>query len=83
MTIRITLFAMLKEEAGVANFEIDISEGSTGAELLTEVGKLYPVLSDYLSYVRLASPEKYLRTREIIDVIATPELYIIPPVSGG
>ncbi len=74
---------MLKEEAGLANFEIDIAEGSTGADVLREVGKLYPVLSDYLAYVRLASPEKYLRTRDVIDAIATPELYIIPPVSGG
>jgi molybdopterin converting factor small subunit len=83
VTLKITLFAALKDLAGIDSFSVTAEGGSTGRHVLELVGKEFPVLLEHLPYVRLASEERYLATDAVIDPASTPELYIIPPVSGG
>ena len=83
MTLKITLFAALKDLAGVESFSVVAAEGDTGTQVLDLVGNKFPVLRDHLPYVRLANDERYLATDAVIESSSTPELNIIPPVSGG
>jgi molybdopterin converting factor small subunit len=83
MTVTIKLFAVLRELAGEESFQVVLENGAGGADVLKAVGQRFPVLTQYLDYVRLATPEKYIPTGAPLDATNVQEIYVIPPVSGG
>jgi MoaE-MoaD fusion protein len=81
VTVRVRLFAMLRERAGSGSVEVELPAGATVADALAELGR--GQLGDLLERlpVRMAVNRDYAEP-------ATPlspgdELALIPPVSGG
>jgi molybdopterin converting factor subunit 1 len=82
MTVRVRLFAILRERAGRGEVELELAEGATVAEAIEAVGSL-PGLSDVVGRlpVRMAVNRDY--ATEETTLAAGDELALIPPVSGG
>jgi len=82
MTVRIRLFAALKEEAGTDSVELELPEGATVAHALEVLGS-HPPLASLLARlpVGMAVNREYagVETR----LAADDELALIPPISGG
>jgi len=81
MTIKVKLFAILRERAGAAEISQQIAEGSTVAQVWQTLQNDYPKLAGptfrllYAVNQNYVSPDHVLRDGD--------ELAIIPPVSGG
>jgi MoaE-MoaD fusion protein len=76
MTVRIRLFAMLRERAGRDELELELPEGARVADALAALDHLAGGLSLVLAVNReYAAPDLVLRAGD--------ELALIPPVSGG
>jgi len=81
MTIKVKLFAILRERAGAAEISQQIAEGSTVAQVWQALQNDYPKLAGptfrllYAVNQNYVSPDHVLRDGD--------ELAIIPPVSGG
>jgi len=79
MTIRVLLFAYLRERAGERELSIDVAEG-------VSVGDVWELLC--ASHDRFAEAQpRFARNQVYVDKAETlhdnDELAIIPPVSGG
>ena len=82
MIVRIRLFAILREQAGVQSIDVELEDDATVADALRALGE-EERLSDLLARLPVqmavnrdyATPETRLR--------ADDELALIPPVSGG
>jgi molybdopterin synthase catalytic subunit len=82
MTVRIRLFAILRERAGRDSVELELDDGATVAEALDALAEV-PGLSEVIGRL----PVTMAVNRDYADA-ATPlaagdELALIPPVSGG
>jgi molybdenum cofactor biosynthesis protein MoaC/molybdopterin converting factor subunit 1 len=80
--VHVRLFAMLREAAGRDSLELELPEGATVADALTELaGK--PGLDELLGRlpVRAARNREYVPDEETLE--PGDELALIPPVSGG
>jgi molybdopterin converting factor subunit 1 len=76
MTVRIRLFAMLRERAGRDELELELPDGARVADALAALEHLAGGLSLVLAVNReYADPDAILRAGD--------ELALIPPVSGG
>lgn len=82
MTVRVRLFAALREQAGSDSIEIELGEGATVADALERLSAAPPLagLLDRLPVAMAvnrdyASPETPLHAED--------ELALIPPISGG
>ena len=81
MTIRVLLFAILRDAAGAAELSLDLPEGSTvgfaAGKLLDQIPSLRPYLPRVAYAVNrcYAPPESPLHQGD--------EVALIPPVSGG
>src|SRR5687768_4583347 len=82
MTVRVRLFAMLRERAGRDEVELELGEGATVADAIAAVGSL-PGLEGVVGRlpVRMAVNRDY--ADESTSLAAGDELALIPPVSGG
>lgn len=82
MTLRVRLFAVLRERVGSDSIEIDLAEGATVADALEELSGLSP-LAELLERmpVRMAVNRAYASPEEALG--AGDELALIPPISGG
>ena len=82
MTVRVRLFAILRERAGRDEVELELEDGATVAEAIAAVGEL-PGLGDVVGRlpVRMAVNRDY--ADEATTLAAGDELALIPPVSGG
>ena len=82
MTVKVRLFAILRERAGREEVELELGEGATVAEAIAAVGEL-PGLGDVVGRlpVRMAVNRDY--ADEATTLAAGDELALIPPVSGG
>ena len=82
MTVRIRLFAILRERAGRESIEIELAEGATVAEALAALSGLAP-LAEALERlpVRMAVNRDYAGPDTRLG--AGDELALIPPISGG
>jgi molybdopterin converting factor subunit 1 len=82
MTIRVRLFAMLRERAGRDSVEIELPPGATVADALSELA-LDPALAEPLARmpVRMAVNREYVGAETTLR--AEDELALIPPISGG
>ena len=82
MTVRVRLFAVLRERAGRDEVEVELGEGATVAEAIEAVGEL-PGLRDVMGRlpVRMAVNRDYADAETSLS--PGDELALIPPVSGG
>jgi molybdopterin synthase catalytic subunit len=82
VTVRVRLFAILRERAGRESIEVDLAEGATVADAIGALSKL-PALAGVLDRlpVQMAVNREYatMDTR----LAAQDELALIPPISGG
>jgi molybdopterin converting factor subunit 1 len=81
MTVKVKLFAILRERAGTAEVNKQIKEGSTVADLWTALQQDYPKLA--VPGVRLlyAVNQDYVKPDCVLK--DADEVVFIPPVSGG
>jgi molybdopterin converting factor subunit 1 len=81
MKVKVKLFAILRERAGVAEITKELQNGSTVADLWNNLQQDYPKLAVpgirllYAVNQNYVSPEHELRESD--------EVVFIPPVSGG
>jgi molybdopterin synthase catalytic subunit len=82
MTVRVRLFAILRERAGSEAIDLEMPTGSTVAEAMTALGR-EPGLEGVIGRIDLATAVN----RDYADAgtVLAPgdELALIPPVSGG
>jgi molybdopterin synthase catalytic subunit/molybdopterin converting factor small subunit len=82
MTVRVRLFAVLRQRAGREEIEIEISERATVADALAVLGR-EPGLAEVLERmpVRMAVNRDYAAPETRLS--PNDELALVPPVSGG
>ena len=82
MTLRVRLFAILRERAGRDAVEVELAEGATVADALAALERA-PGLGELLARmpVRMAVNREYASAGTAIA--AGDELALIPPISGG
>ena len=82
MTVRVRLFAVLRQRAGREEIEIEVSERATVADALAILGR-EPGLAEVLERVpvRMAVNRDYAAPETRLS--ANDELALVPPVSGG
>jgi molybdopterin synthase catalytic subunit len=79
--VHVRLFASLQEAAGAGTFSLEMPEGATVGDLLTEIGDRHAGLAPRLTGIavavnrRLAHPSQPLAPED--------EVALLPPVSGG
>lgn len=81
MTVRILLFAGLRERLRSDWVELELPEGVTVAELLVALGDAHPTLRQLLPPCRVAVEQEFVAAGH--RVRAGDEVAVIPPVSGG
>jgi molybdopterin converting factor subunit 1 len=81
MTIRILLFAILRDAAGAAELSLDVPEGSTVAFAAGRLLDQFPSLRPYLPRVAYAVNRSYASSEAPLH--DGDEVALIPPVSGG
>jgi MoaE-MoaD fusion protein len=82
ITVRVRLFAVLRQRAGRESVELELAEGSTVADALTLLER-EPALTDVLARtpVRMAVNRDYAEPETVLS--PDDELALVPPVSGG
>jgi molybdenum cofactor biosynthesis protein MoaC/molybdopterin converting factor subunit 1 len=82
MTVRVLLFAMLRQRAGTESLELDLPEGATAGDALAALRRR-DGLADLIGTLplRVAVNREYVP--ESTALAAGDELAVIPPVSGG
>jgi MoaE-MoaD fusion protein len=82
VTVRVRLFALLRERAGRESIELQLEEGATVADALSELSA-FPSLAEPLERmpVRMAVNRDYASPETRLG--AGDELALIPPISGG
>ncbi len=81
MTVRILLFAGLRERLRSDWVELELPEGVTVAQLLAALGEAHPTLRELLPPCRVAVEQVFVGPGH--PVRAGDEVAVIPPVSGG
>jgi molybdopterin synthase catalytic subunit len=82
MTVRVRLFAMLRESAGSGSLEIELPSGATVADAIRQLAGL-PALAEQLDRlpVAVAVNREYADRETLLH--PGDELALIPPISGG
>src|SRR5829696_3565629 len=82
MKVRVMLFAMMRQRAGIESLELDLPEGATAADALAALGR-QDGLADLIGRLplRVAVNREYVP--ESTALAPGDELAVIPPVRGG
>lgn len=81
MQIRIKLFALIRERAGVSELSLDLPDGSTVASAIQRLSEQFPQTKEFLPRCAFAVNREYVPPETMLQ--ESNELAIIPPVSGG
>ena len=81
MKVRLRLFALLRDRAGVDQAELELAEGATVASAIGAAGRQFPAIIALLPRVAAAVNLHYVETSHVLN--NGDELALIPPVSGG
>ena len=81
MTIRVKLFAAMRDLTGDDVAEVELPDGATVGDLRREMGKLLPLARSLLNRSGVAVNHDLAENDRVLQ--ATDELAVIPPVSGG
>jgi len=81
MTVKVKLFAILRERAGAAEVIKEIKEGSTVADLWAVLQQDYPNLAVPGIRLLYAVNQDYVKPDRVLK--NADEVVFVPPVSGG
>jgi molybdopterin converting factor subunit 1 len=81
MTVRVLLFAALREAVGRGELHVPLAPEATGEELLDALGAAHPEVARQRPIVRLAVNQRYVRGD--VTLSDGDEVALITPVSGG
>ena len=81
MTVRVLLFAVLRDAAATSELSLELPPNSTARHAANQLRIRYPALAPYLPKVAFAINQTYASPdTQLHDA---DELALIPPVSGG
>jgi MoaE-MoaD fusion protein len=81
MRVRILLFGILKDITGKASDTLELREGATVADLLSQFERQIPRIKDSLSSLAVAVNQQYAGAET--ELKSEDEVALLPPVSGG
>jgi molybdopterin converting factor small subunit len=81
MTVRLRLFAILRERGGVSECDLELRDGATVADAIQETAKRFAAIADLLPRAAAAVNLSYAALD--LQLHDGDELALIPPVSGG
>lgn len=81
MTIRVKLFAAMRDLTGDEVVEVEVPDGATVGDLRREMGKLLPLARTLLNRSGVAVNHDLVENDRALS--ASDEVAVIPPVSGG
>ena len=81
MTVRVRLFAALRELVGEDELELDQPEGATVGSLWDDVVASHPELSRFEGSVQFAVNHDFVPRDQELN--SSDEVAFLPPVSGG
>jgi len=81
MRVRVKLFAILRERAGVSELTLDLPAGASVASAADAVMARFPALHEYARSAAWAVNREYVKPDAPLR--DGDELAAIPPVSGG
>jgi molybdopterin synthase catalytic subunit len=81
MQIRVKLFAVIKERAGIAELLLDLPDGADVAAAELALAKRFPAVAGFLRRSAHAVNREYVDAATVLR--DGDELAVIPPVSGG
>ena len=81
ITIRVKLFAKLREEVGSGEFHLELPQGTGCGEVVRHLRNHFPHLEPLLESSLVAVNGVY--TDSDVDVSNGDEVAVLPPVSGG
>ncbi len=82
MTLKVRLFAMLRERAGQETIDIEISDGATVSELISLL-KEREDIGEMIERIPVLMARNRSYVDEHVSLAEGDELALIPPVSGG
>ncbi|MEA2709447.1 MAG: hypothetical protein QOF78_2048 [Phycisphaerales bacterium] len=81
MRIRVKLFAIIKERAGVDELPLDLPAGANVAAVELALKEMFPAIGGFLRQCAYAINREYVGAAAVLQ--EGDELAVIPPVSGG
>jgi molybdopterin converting factor small subunit len=81
MKVRVKLFAVAKDLAGLEELLVDLPAGATIGQLRQVVGSQFPKLAKVLPHALWASDAAY--ADDSTELSENSSIALIPPVSGG
>jgi MoaE-MoaD fusion protein len=81
MKVRVRLFAILRDRAGVSETSLTLPDGATAATAALSLIEQFPALRDAVPRVMFAVNQEYAGPETVLK--DADELALIPPVSGG
>jgi molybdopterin converting factor subunit 1 len=81
MNVTVKLFAVLRDQAGVAELRLSLSDGASVSDAMESVLQLYPTIAPFAS--RVACAVNLVRVDRQSVLKDGDELALLPPVSGG
>lgn len=81
MQIRVKFFAILRDQAGVSQIELELNNQATVEDAHRTLRQRYPNLDRYLQRAASAVNQEYVSSAHLLR--DGDELALIPPVSGG
>ena len=81
MTVRVLLFAALRDALGTGELVVTLAAPASGADLLAALTEEHAEIARYRSVIRLAVNERYAPGE--VALADGDEVALITPVSGG
>lgn len=81
MTVRVLLFAGLRERVRQGHVDLELADGATVRDLLAALASSYPATAELLPACRVAVDQAFVANDHRVS--AGVEVAILPPVSGG
>jgi MoaE-MoaD fusion protein len=81
MRVRVKLFAIVKERAGVGETALELPDGATVAAASQALTEKFPAVGSFLTRAAYAVNREYVDAAIVLR--DGDELAVIPPVSGG
>jgi molybdopterin converting factor subunit 1 len=81
MRVRVLFFGQLKEIVGVAEEDVDLSEGSRVEDLFERYGRRFPKIAEFRPSIAASVNQEYATWRAPLS--SGDEIAFLPPVSGG
>jgi molybdopterin synthase catalytic subunit len=81
ITLKVRMFAMIRDLAGSGNLTLTAAEGCTVDSLCADIMSRYPGLQMWRPHIRFAVNNEYVTGSHVLR--DADEVAVIPPVSGG